>query len=97
MTAPRLAAEYVLPLRWSADDSRDDLTDYLRRSIIVRSGRYDGDSLFENLELERTVRVAGGQVSDLPGLFIARRPPPCGLRCGCLSAGCARGSPSRTG
>ncbi|MDR2293906.1 MAG: glycosyltransferase [Microbacterium sp.] len=78
---------YFDPLPWHArwDTARTLLnravaSDYpgtyaVRRSIIVRSGGYDGDALFENLELERTVRMAGGRVRVLPGLFIARRPP----------------------
>lgn len=37
-------------------------------------GGYDGDVLFENLELTRTVGCAGGRVVDLPGVFVGRVP-----------------------
>lgn len=47
----------------------------LRRSTFLAMGGYDGDVLFENLELSRTVRAAGGIERDLPSLFVARRPP----------------------
>lgn len=36
---------------------------------------YDGDVLFENLELIRTVRVRGGTVMTASDLYVARRPP----------------------
>jgi len=36
---------------------------------------YDPDALFENLEMERTVRAAGGRVRSCPDLFVERRPP----------------------
>jgi len=38
-------------------------------------GGYDGDVLFENPELTRTVVSSGGQVVDLPGVFVGRVPP----------------------
>ena len=47
----------------------------IRRSFLRSTGGYDGDVLFENLELIRTVQAAGGRVVDAPGLFIRRRPP----------------------
>jgi hypothetical protein len=47
----------------------------IRRSFLRSAGGYDGDVLFENLELIRTVQAAGGRVVDAPGLFIRRRPP----------------------
>ena len=47
----------------------------VRRSCFVAMGGYDGDVLFENLELTRTVRCAGGRVVDLPGVFVGRVPP----------------------
>jgi Glycosyltransferase like family 2 len=47
----------------------------LRRSTFLRMGGYDGDVLFENLELSRTVAAAGGREVDAPDLFVARRPP----------------------
>jgi hypothetical protein len=38
-------------------------------------GGYDGDVLFENLELIRTVRLRGGRVVNAPSLFVRRLPP----------------------
>lgn len=47
----------------------------VRRSVLERTRGYDADALFENLELERTVRAAGGVVRHLPDVYVARRPP----------------------
>jgi hypothetical protein len=47
----------------------------VRRDTFLRSGAYDGNALFENLELMRTIRAAGGTVATPLDLFIARRPP----------------------
>ncbi|GAA4189661.1 hypothetical protein GCM10022219_05790 [Microbacterium oryzae] len=47
----------------------------VRRSILEATGGYDADVLFENLELERTVRAAGGRVRDRPDILVLRRPP----------------------
>lgn len=47
----------------------------VRRSFLRSIGGYDGDVLFENLEVMRTVVAAGGRVVDAPDLFIRRRPP----------------------
>jgi hypothetical protein len=47
----------------------------IRRSFLRSIGGYDGDVLFENLELIRTVTAAGGRVVDAPALFVRRRPP----------------------
>jgi hypothetical protein len=47
----------------------------IRRSFLRSIGDYDGNVLFENLELIRTVTAAGGRVIDAPDLFIRRRPP----------------------
>jgi hypothetical protein len=47
----------------------------VRRRAFFASGAYDGDSLFENLELMRTVRAAGGTVVTPLDLYVARRPP----------------------
>jgi hypothetical protein len=78
---------YFAPLPWHArwDTSRSLVNralhrDYagtmaVRRSMLVRTGGYDADVLFENLELERTIRAAGGTVRVVPDLFVARRPP----------------------
>ena len=38
-------------------------------------GGYDGDVVFENLELSRTVRAAGGREELARSLFVARVPP----------------------
>ncbi len=50
----------------------------VRRDAFVASGAYDGDVLFENLELMRTIRAAGGRVVTPLDLLVARRPPPTG-------------------
>jgi hypothetical protein len=47
----------------------------VRRSFLASIGGYDGDVLFENLELVRTVLAGGGRVVDAPDLFVRRRPP----------------------
>ena len=47
----------------------------VRRSFLTSVGGYDGDVLFENLELMRTVAAAGGRIVDEPTLFVRRRPP----------------------
>jgi hypothetical protein len=47
----------------------------VRRSFLASLGGYDGDVLFENLELIRTVKAGGGRIADDPTLFIRRRPP----------------------
>ena len=46
-----------------------------RRSRLLAAGLYDGDVLFENLELIRTVRAAGGNVASPLDLYVARVPP----------------------
>ncbi|HET7589505.1 MAG TPA: glycosyltransferase family 2 protein [Solirubrobacterales bacterium] len=47
----------------------------LRRSRMLAMGMYDGDVLFENLELIRTVRAHGGSVASPLDLYVARVPP----------------------
>lgn len=47
----------------------------VRRSAFRATGGYDGDVIFENLELIRTVRAAGGRVVSPLDLYVARRPP----------------------
>jgi hypothetical protein len=47
----------------------------VRRSTFHRIGGYDGDVLFENLELIRTVRAFGSIVRAAPDVIVARRPP----------------------
>ncbi|MDQ0867584.1 hypothetical protein QFZ70_000057 [Arthrobacter sp. V1I9] len=56
---------------WSADFPG---TLAVRRSALLATGGYD-PVLFENLELIRTVRAAGGREKILPDLFVARKPP----------------------
>lgn len=50
-------------------------TTAVRRSVVLAAGGYDGDVLFENLELIRTVTAAGGRVDHAADVFVARRPP----------------------
>jgi len=47
----------------------------VRRSAVLATGGYDGDALFENLELMRTIRAAGGKVATPLDLYVPRRPP----------------------
>lgn len=47
----------------------------VRRSRLLAIGLYDGDVLFENLELIRTVRARGGSVAEPLDLYVARVPP----------------------
>jgi hypothetical protein len=47
----------------------------VRRSSVLAAGGYDGDVIFENLELMRTIRAAGGTVLSPLDLYVARRPP----------------------
>jgi hypothetical protein len=46
-----------------------------RRSRLLAMGLYDGDVLFENLELIRTVRAHGGSEVAPLDLYVARVPP----------------------
>jgi hypothetical protein len=77
---------YFDPLPWHAwwDTSRSLINRALsadfpgtlavRRSALLATGGYD-PVLFENLELIRTVKAAGGRERIVPDLFVARRPP----------------------
>ena len=47
----------------------------VRRSRMLAMGMYDGDVLFENLELMRTVRADGGSIASPLDLYVARVPP----------------------
>ncbi|UBU17622.1 glycosyltransferase [Nonomuraea gerenzanensis] len=47
----------------------------VRRSFFLRMGGYDGDVLFENLELIRTVRAHGGRELRPLDLYVPRLPP----------------------
>jgi hypothetical protein len=78
---------YFAPLPWHArwDTARMLLNRALggdfpgtlgvRRSIVLRGGGYDGDVLFENLELMRTVRARGGRTITPLDLYVLRLPP----------------------
>ena len=81
---------YFWPLPWHArwDTARMLLNRALggdfpgtlavRRSTVLAVGGYDGDVLFENLELMRTVEAAGGVVLHDPGCLVRRLPPTTG-------------------
>ncbi len=47
----------------------------VRRSPIIRAGGYDGDVMFENLELIRTVEAWDGRVCAPLDLYVRRLPP----------------------
>jgi Glycosyl transferase family 2 len=47
----------------------------VRRSALLATGGYDGNALFENLELMRTIRAANGTVATPLDLYVPRRPP----------------------
>jgi hypothetical protein len=47
----------------------------VRRSTLVGAGGYDGNVLFENLELVRTIEAFGGSVIDRPDVYVRRVPP----------------------
>jgi hypothetical protein len=47
----------------------------VRRAALLAADGYDGDALFENLELMRTISAAGGRVASPLDLYVARRPP----------------------
>lgn len=75
-----------VPMPWHAawDSARSLLNralaaDYpgtfaIRRRTFERMGGYDGDVLFENLELMRTVRAHGGRVLRPHDIYVARLP-----------------------
>jgi hypothetical protein len=46
-----------------------------RKSLFIAMGGYDGDVMFENLELIRTIAAAGGRELAPLDLFVARIPP----------------------
>jgi hypothetical protein len=78
---------FFRPLPWHArwDTARTLLNrsfgrDYpgtlaVSRSLLERIGGYDGDVLFENLELIRTVAAAGGREAAPLDLYVPRLPP----------------------
>jgi len=47
----------------------------VRRARLIATGGYDGNVLFENLELVRTVVAAGGRAHCPLGLYVRRLPP----------------------
>jgi hypothetical protein len=47
----------------------------VRRSTLLAADGYAGDVLFENLELIRTIRAAGGREVVSDDIFVQRRPP----------------------
>ena len=47
----------------------------VRRSAFERAGGYDGDVIFENLELIRTIEAMGGRVISPLDLYVKRLPP----------------------
>lgn len=47
----------------------------VRRSVFASTGGYAGDVMFENLELVRTIKAAGGSEAVPLDLLVARRPP----------------------
>jgi hypothetical protein len=47
----------------------------IRRSRFVSMGGYDGDVIFENLELIRSVQASGGTIVSPLDLFVRRLPP----------------------
>jgi hypothetical protein len=48
----------------------------VRRDVVLDAGGYAGDVMFENLELVRTVRRAGGREHVALDLLVRRSPPP---------------------
>ncbi|SFN61590.1 glycosyltransferase [Mycetocola miduiensis] len=47
----------------------------VNRDLLLSLGGYDGDVLFENLELIRTIRAGGGRVRCVDDLYVGRIPP----------------------
>jgi hypothetical protein len=78
---------YFSPLPWHAawDSARTLINrafgmDYpgtlaVRRAAFLRAGCYDGDVLFENLELIRTLRAGGARIVSAPQVYVRRLPP----------------------
>ena len=59
--------------RWFGGDWPGTLG--VRRSVLLATGGYDGDVMFENLELVRTVQAVGGRMVTPLDLYVARLPP----------------------
>jgi CBS domain-containing protein len=47
----------------------------VRRSAVLAAGGWSSDVLYENLEMARTIRAAGGRVVHRPDLLVPRHPP----------------------
>jgi hypothetical protein len=47
----------------------------VRRTAFLSAGCYDGDVLFENLELMRTLQASGARLARAPHVFVRRLPP----------------------
>ena len=48
----------------------------LRRNFFMSiGGTYDGDTMFENLELMRTIEAGGGRVASPLNIYVKRHPP----------------------
>ena len=47
----------------------------VRRTFFLEIDAYDGDLIFENLQLMRTIRAAGGKVETALDLYVRRLPP----------------------
>lgn len=47
----------------------------VRRAAFLRAGGYDGDAMFENLEMIRTIEEAGGTSVSPLDLYVRRIPP----------------------
>ena len=76
----RLDTARILLNRVASGDPDEPAADFpgtlgVRRSVFVGMGGYDGNALFENLELIRTIRAVGGRVASPLDLYVARRPP----------------------
>lgn len=47
----------------------------VNRDVVLRAGGYSAGVMFENLELARVVRAAGGRARSAPGVYVRRLPP----------------------
>ena len=65
-------ARSLLNRAWTADYPG---TFGLRRSLFLRAGGYDGDTLFENLEMIRTLKAHGAREVRPLDLFVSRAAP----------------------
>ena len=46
----------------------------VRRAVLRATSGYDGNAMFENLELVRTVLAVGGREASYPDIYVLRRP-----------------------